>query len=129
MQGVMRPKKSSAFSSGLKLSAARASTGQLLDARLAVFDFIEAWYKPHRRHSGLDYVSPMIFERSHSTGHCPAPSGSTTDFGGCYLSISSGEGIVMISKAVHRPPNRSNSTHLDVSEFCRLPKLEVKTCV
>ena len=31
------------------------------DARLAVFDFIEGWYSPPRRHSGLDYLSPMIF--------------------------------------------------------------------
>ncbi len=24
------------------------------EARMAVFDFIEGWYNPHRRHSGLD---------------------------------------------------------------------------
>jgi putative transposase len=34
------------------------------DARLAIFDFIEGWYNPHRRHSALDYVSPMAFERA-----------------------------------------------------------------
>jgi putative transposase len=32
-------------------------------ARLAVFDYIEAWYNPHRRHSALDYLSPMAYER------------------------------------------------------------------
>jgi putative transposase len=32
------------------------------DARMAVFDFIEGWYNPHRRHSGIDYLSPMNFE-------------------------------------------------------------------
>jgi putative transposase len=28
-----------------------------------VFDFIEAWYNPTRRHSALDYLSPIAFER------------------------------------------------------------------
>jgi putative transposase len=32
-------------------------------ARLAVFDFIEGWYNPRRRHSSLGYLSPMAFER------------------------------------------------------------------
>lgn len=34
-------------------------------ARIAVFDFIERWYNPHRRHSALDYLSPIDYERSH----------------------------------------------------------------
>jgi putative transposase len=33
------------------------------EARIAVFDFIEAWYNPHRRHSSLGYLSPIEFER------------------------------------------------------------------
>jgi len=33
-------------------------------ARLAVFDFIEGFYNPHRRHSGLDQMSPIEFERN-----------------------------------------------------------------
>jgi putative transposase len=33
------------------------------DARRAVFDFIEGWYNPTRRHSKLDYLSPVEFER------------------------------------------------------------------
>ena len=33
------------------------------EARTAVFDFIEGWYNPTRRHSSLDYVSPIAFER------------------------------------------------------------------
>jgi putative transposase len=32
-------------------------------ARIAVFDFIEAWYNPWRRHSGLGQLSPAEFER------------------------------------------------------------------
>jgi len=34
-----------------------------VEARMAVFEFIEAWYNPHRRHSGLDYFSPMEYEK------------------------------------------------------------------
>jgi len=33
--------------------------------RLKIFDYIEGWYNPHRRHSGIDYLSPINFERSH----------------------------------------------------------------
>ncbi len=51
-------------------------------ARLAVFDFIEGWYNPRRRHSALDYLSPMIFERSHERDDRTVPSGSTIDQGG-----------------------------------------------
>jgi transposase InsO family protein len=32
-------------------------------ARLAVFDFIEGWYNPRRRHSALDYLSPIAYEK------------------------------------------------------------------
>ncbi len=32
-------------------------------AALEVFDFIEGWYNPHRRHSALGQVSPSAFER------------------------------------------------------------------
>ena len=32
-------------------------------ARLAVFDYIEGFYNSHRRHSALDYLSPIAYER------------------------------------------------------------------
>jgi putative transposase len=32
-------------------------------ARDAVFDFIEGWYNPRRRHSALAYLSPCDYER------------------------------------------------------------------
>ena len=32
-------------------------------ARREIFDYIEAWYNRHRRHSALNYESPMNFER------------------------------------------------------------------
>jgi putative transposase len=35
-------------------------------ARLAVFEYIEGWYNPHRRHSALDYRSPVNYERNQS---------------------------------------------------------------
>jgi putative transposase len=34
------------------------------EAWLAVFDFIEGWYNPRRRHSALGYRSPIAFETS-----------------------------------------------------------------
>jgi len=52
------------------------------DARLAVFDFIEGWYNPSRRHSALEYLSPMIFERTHASDDRTLPSGATIDQGG-----------------------------------------------
>lgn len=32
-------------------------------ARLAIFDHIETFYNPKRRHSSLDYLSPVAFEK------------------------------------------------------------------
>jgi putative transposase len=35
------------------------------EGRLAVFRYIEGWYNPHRRHSALDYQSPINYEKKH----------------------------------------------------------------
>ena len=43
------------------------------EARLAVFDFIEDFYNPRRRHSALGYLSPNDFERQHDQGTITAP--------------------------------------------------------
>jgi len=36
------------------------------EAERAIFEFIEGWYNPHRRHSSLGYLSPIDFERQHT---------------------------------------------------------------
>jgi putative transposase len=38
--------------------------------RTAVFDFIEVFYNRQRRHSTLDYLTPVDYEHEHSS---PAP--------------------------------------------------------
>ncbi len=40
-----------------------------VEARMAIFDFIEGWYNPHRRHSALDYRSPIDYETDYATTH------------------------------------------------------------
>jgi len=32
------------------------------EARMAVFSYIEGWYNPARRHSGIGYLSPITYE-------------------------------------------------------------------
>ena len=44
------------------------------EARAAVFHFIEGWYNPTRRHSALDYRSPIDFERQAPSAVAPPPS-------------------------------------------------------
>jgi putative transposase len=43
----------------------RQSFKTQVEARMAVFDFIEGWYNLHRRHSALGYQSPIEYERVH----------------------------------------------------------------
>jgi transposase InsO family protein len=48
---------------------------------MAVFDFIEGWYNPHRRHSGLDYESPKSGTRPWPEAqavHCPRNRGNSS---------------------------------------------------
>jgi putative transposase len=37
------------------------------EAKLALFEFIEGWYNPHRRHSSIEYLSPINYERRMKT--------------------------------------------------------------
>ena len=41
----------------------REHFGTREEARTKIFDFLETWYNPRRRHSALDYASPMEYER------------------------------------------------------------------
>jgi putative transposase len=34
-----------------------------VEARMAVFQYVEGWYNPHRRHSALAYFSPINYDR------------------------------------------------------------------
>jgi putative transposase len=36
------------------------------EAKMAVFEWIEGWYNPRRRHSSLGYRSPVNYERAHA---------------------------------------------------------------
>lgn len=36
------------------------------DATMAVFSWIEGWYNPKRRHSAINYLSPIEFERKNA---------------------------------------------------------------
>ena len=37
-------------------------------AKLAIFEYIEGWYNPHRRHSALKYQSPITYEKLMAKG-------------------------------------------------------------
>lgn len=38
----------------------------IAEARRSVFEFIEGWYNPHRRHSSIGYLSPLDYERAYA---------------------------------------------------------------
>ena len=42
---------------------ARTSLRNPREAELRIFHFIEGWYNPRRRHSGIEYLSPNNYER------------------------------------------------------------------
>ena len=53
-----------------------------LQAKLAVFDYIEGFYNPHRRHSSLDYLSPINYESvwlDSKAVNCPQKWGNFND--------------------------------------------------
>jgi putative transposase len=58
-------------------STVKAEVGEHFDscgaAKMEVFDYIELFHNPHRRHSTLDYVSPAGFERRSQGVNADAP--------------------------------------------------------
>jgi putative transposase len=44
----------------------RRSFKSQAEARMAIFEWLEGWYNPHRRHSSLGYRSPVNYERAHA---------------------------------------------------------------
>lgn len=44
----------------------RRSFQSKAEARVALFSYIEGWYNPRRRHSGLGRIAPAEFERRHA---------------------------------------------------------------
>lgn len=56
------------------------------DARMAIFQWLEGWYNPHRRHSALGYLSPINFGVfSRICGSLPAPVADPTYGTGRFL--------------------------------------------
>ena len=48
-----------------------------IEARMAIFEFIEGWDNPHRRHSAIGYLSPLDYEnpyRQETLYRSPSPS-------------------------------------------------------
>lgn len=58
------------------------------EGRIAVFDFIEGFYNTQRRHSGLDYLSPVSYERRPAQAFRAGT--PETDFQGCPQSLDLG---------------------------------------
>ena len=59
----------------------RPSFKSQAEARMVIFEFIEGFYNPRRRHSSIGYLSPITFERQYAAtasrpGHI-YPQGST----------------------------------------------------
>jgi len=43
----------------------RCSFKTQLEASMAIFELIEGWYNSRRRHSAIDYLSPLDYERTY----------------------------------------------------------------
>jgi putative transposase len=71
-----------------------------VEARMAVFQFIEGWYNTGRRHSALGYRSPNEFERA----ALEEPEGQTRDHHGLQGQTAPGAFPIPQSDLHHHPP-------------------------
>ena len=46
---------------------ARRRFASQAEARMAIFSYIEGWYNPARRHSGIGYLSPIAYVNNAAT--------------------------------------------------------------
>ncbi len=58
------------FFSSLKFECASERFSTRKQAKLSIFEYIEAWYNRKRLHSSLDYLSPVKFEQVFSDIFC-----------------------------------------------------------
>ena len=92
-------------------------------ARRALFDYIEGWYNPRRRHSALGYESPVRYERLHAAralrgmarqkSRAVEPPGSMRKEGGPPAVVDHEPTVStpsVCTSAVHRPRSRGNFT-------------------
>jgi len=66
------------------------------EARLAVFEYLEAWYNPHRRHSALGQRSPVNYERYHLSRVLKPKRKTVREIGVTSMSQDSGAGITAL---------------------------------
>jgi putative transposase len=85
--------------------------------RTAIFEYIEGWYNPRRRHSTLGYLSPAQYEQQHADQLQQALEGAISD-NGSVVAISqnaanelttSRRSLVGVDFAVDRPISRENA--------------------
>ena len=70
-------------------------------ARAAVFEYIEGWYNPRRRHSTLGYLSPAEYERHHAE---PTTSRASTD-----SFATAANGSISLETALLAPTDRAQA--------------------
>ena len=90
------------------------------DARLAIFDFIEGWYNPRRRHSALGYLRPGYFRAPPRERRSPCDSRIDDRPGGCYLGIPLEAGVVagMASRKLFTLHQTGATPVVDPAEGC-----------
>ena len=79
------------------------------EARTAVFEYIEGWYNPRRRHSTLGYLSPAEYERNHAeltTSRVSTAAVATAGNG----SISSEAGVIVPTDLAQAATNGDRGT-------------------